>query len=59
MLFCNYKKGEYILLNIYLYSENSREINPRGYVTNPPSPPCGYMWIFCKPPSPLVDPHGL
>ena len=23
MLFCNYKKGEYILLNIYWYSENS------------------------------------
>ena len=52
MLFCNYKKGEYILLNIYLYSENSREINPHGYVTNPPSPHVDICGYFANPPSP-------
>ena len=52
MLFCNYKKGEYILLNIYLYSENSREINPHGYVTNPPSPMWIYVDILQTPPPP-------
>ena len=59
--------------NFYLYLQKKRRIhcifalswffsqenNPRGFVTNPPSPYVDLRGYFTNSPSPLVDPHGL